>query len=178
MRQFVSILTFSIMAVVFLATASFKKPLKNVPTLTKQEVTEAASFLHQCSYFEENWEFSHDLMTGEDFNIVVVPYDEPGVCGRFVPSGGSDYIFLYPQAFDSEGCYGGNAMLVLAHEMLHQLGMPPHYIPQSNWEEYVLYDPIEVTMRKCILEAIREERPIEWSRDKGKVNVGQSAKAR
>jgi hypothetical protein len=134
-----------------------------VPTVTPDQVHQAAQFLADCKFLEKHWAFERvKLYEGIEFNVVVPAYGESGVCARYLPNGSKDYIFLYPMSWHDDGCYEANPMLVLAHEMLHQLGLPPHYTPQSNWIEYMTQDPIEVAMRMCFEEAVDEGRRIAW----------------
>lgn len=139
---------------------------QELPEFTGKNIIESAEFLNECKYFQHHWpEEWLSLAQGVEFRVIVPRYGEQSFCARFVPNGKTSFIFLYPMAWESRGCYGASPMLVLSHEMLHQLGLPPHFIPAYHWKEYINNDPIEITMQACIKEAKRKGRKLLWQSD-------------
>jgi len=137
---------------------------EKLPTLTIPQIAASANFLAKCTYFGIVWpQQKQKLLNGALFHVIVPPLSPPNICGVFVPGGDSDsnYIFLYPQSWTNKGCYGASPMMVLSHEMLHQLGLPPHFI-ENGTEEYYKNDPIEITMTRCMAEAVHVKEPIRW----------------
>ena len=101
-----------------------------------------------------------ESMAGESYNVAVPKKGPKGICGYYMHSRHRDWLVLYPSSWKSKACYNKSPMLVLSHEMLHQIGMPPHFDKDSS--DYYNIDPIETTMTKCIGEARAEGRPIYW----------------
>jgi hypothetical protein len=113
-----------------------------------QKIEAAISFLQGCNSLRLEHQEVWEKVFTTDFRILFVPYDEPGVCARYFLG----TIIIHPVTLDGNTCYEGHVEYVIAHEMLHALGMPPHTLPirtQTEFDYYLRHDPIELAVAAC-----------------------------
>jgi len=153
-----NILTLLILVGVALAAYVHNRSLLP-PLLTASQIEESRQFLLQCHYLENNWPAAHDyLSVTTDFTVNVSASNR--LCGVYDPE--KVEITLFRPAWVERGCMGPSPKLVLAHEMLHQAGLPPH-TRYATPQLYLQLDPIEIVMRFCTIEALDNNIPLQWS---------------
>lgn len=140
---------------------SFASPLKlwgkPVKQVSNNQVELSREFLLSCDFFNKFWPEAAQKLKTEEFRVLIPGLVESGICARFVELTHARIILMFPDMLHHPGCYDGNPMETLSHEMLHQVGLPPHR-PRSE----VSIDPIEITMAMCHSEAVNNKRRISW----------------
>lgn len=109
----------------------------------------ARKMLERCSYLKESYPKSYELVTSKitRMNIFYIPI-KSNVCGISVSP---ETIAVSEDSFNEDlGCYGNLAALV-AHEMLHSIGLPGHEEYETA-EAYYDNDDVEMTLKICYLE--------------------------
>lgn len=111
----------------------------------------AMSFLKGCSYLKS--EYPQAYINLHYIKEIKIDFDmsDNTFCGVWSPSNMTIILFR-PALENAPGCYG-SLHYVIAHELLHRIGLPNHKGDQrENFKNYLETDEIEITMRECASE--------------------------
>ena len=122
----------------------FRPYFHPVPRLDPGQIEASRSFLVHCKYLEQEWPEQWRRLPTERFNVSVPHLTMKNTCAIYL---GNGKILIFPDYFGSHECYDGSVGAVVAHEMMHQIGLPPHDSPKDPE-----FDPIEIAMAHCLAE--------------------------
>ena len=129
--------------------AEFKviNPPKEYARIVQEDVQLAYNFLKNCEYLQKKYPNEYKRLD-QSYTVIEMPINKLTLniplCGMAVPK--DNYIYIYPAAFTSEGCYKARFMGTLVHEMLHLIDLPNHRGDSSTiWDD----DEIEIATFEC-----------------------------
>lgn len=110
-------------------------------------VEDSIKFLLDCAALKKQYPAAYAQLDGLTPFVYYTTVKNDDSCAQYY----AGIIVLYPPAF-SVDCAGGNTSIIIAHEILHQVGLPPHKIhpkTEADWVKYLRTDPIEKIMAEC-----------------------------
>jgi len=115
----------------------------------KEDVDISRKKLRACEYFKKNWPTQWSTLDNLQYLKVTAHLFSDGKhCGFGIYE--ESHIILLREAIEELHSCMGSSTFVVAHEMLHVVGMPPHKEYETR-QDYLLEDPIEKVMWWCIL---------------------------
>ena len=126
----------------YCSTHERAKGSENIPV-----IDDSIKILQNCDLLKEKWPTAYAQLDGITPFVYYTTVKNENACAQFY----AGIIVVYPPAFSID-CYGGNVTAVIAHEILHQIGLPNHKIRPRNeaeWVQYLRTDPIEKIMAVC-----------------------------
>lgn len=132
--------------------------------VTAEQIEMSRNFLLQCKDFKEDYPEAYLYTKKMKVRVIVYNVNQPGVCAEYFGYNKSDFIIMYPislsPTYSLERC-GQSSMMILAHEMLHQAGLPLHN-RYDNPLDFERLDAINRLITQCEIRALDEKRPTSW----------------